>query len=183
MLKFEIFASWHLRPNFKRIFLQRISCCCIWVVLLSPGLSLSLIHFLGLVFLFYFVGTVRWIFLNQNHLNSGLKDRWILQLKIWFSVTRSYVGLCSVGRKVNHPFAFNYYLLCLSVPFTCRKTAFTVSRAYRSHGGLGFACVVFFFFKRSFIPTESPVHPLDSYLLKADLGLRTTKSQCSGIRL
>lgn len=29
MLGSEIFASWHLRPNIKRIFLQRISCCYI----------------------------------------------------------------------------------------------------------------------------------------------------------
>lgn len=36
MLRCEIFASWHLRPNIKRIFLQRISCCCIWVVITFP---------------------------------------------------------------------------------------------------------------------------------------------------
>lgn len=144
MLRFEIFASWHLRPNIKRIFLQRISCCCIWVVITFSRFISEIDTFLrpGIFILFCWYCEVNFSeskppkFRFKRQMNTSVED--LVQcymVKCWLMFCR--------GKKVNHPFACNYYLLCLSVPFTCRKTVFTVNTAYCSHGGLGFACVVF----------------------------------------
>jgi hypothetical protein len=74
LLRSEIFAFSHLRPNIKRLCLQRTSCSYLNGNYFSPGLALGLVHLIGTVFLFYML--VLWdLCVTQKHLNLDSEDK------------------------------------------------------------------------------------------------------------